>query len=105
MTRSFIALLWLFVCLQGCIEKSGSSVDNRDPEPDATMAGGNSGSLDGSTVVLNDAGVVINSETWTVDAKATEELRAQIREKRGWKENPFVSWDDEGTEIALAAAK
>jgi N-methylhydantoinase B len=50
-------------------------------------------------------GVVINSETWTVDAKATEELRAQIREKRGWKENPFVSWDDEGTETALAAAE
>ena len=50
-------------------------------------------------------GVVINSKAWTVDAKATEELRAQIREKRGWKENPFASWDDEGTETALAAAE
>jgi len=50
-------------------------------------------------------GVVIDPEAWTVDTKATEELRAQICEKRGWKENPFVAWDDEGTETALATAE
>jgi hypothetical protein len=30
----------------------------------------------------------------TVDEKATQTLRAELRAKRGWKEVPKVSWEE-----------
>ena len=50
-------------------------------------------------------GVVINPAAWKINAKASEELRTEIRKKRGWKVKPFVAWDDKGTETAPTAAE
>jgi N-methylhydantoinase B len=41
-----------------------------------------------------DYGVVIDVETWTVDAAATERRRADIAKRRGWTEVPKVQWHD-----------
>jgi N-methylhydantoinase B len=41
-----------------------------------------------------DYGVVICTETWTVDAAATERRRADMRRRRGWSEVPKVQWHD-----------
>ena len=50
-------------------------------------------------------GVIVDTEAWRVDIDGTSALREQIRSSRGWKKAPFVSWDDDGTEEALDAAK
>lgn len=50
-------------------------------------------------------GVIINSKNWTIDNDATSHKRAELRENRNWKQAPFVSWDDEGTQEALKAAE
>jgi N-methylhydantoinase B len=39
-------------------------------------------------------GVVIDTHNWKVDETATQRLRADIREARGWLEAPKVLWDD-----------
>ncbi len=52
----------------------------------------------------DDYGVVVDTETWTVDEAATAELREKLRQARPWKEPPFVMWDDEGAERAVEAA-
>ena len=39
-------------------------------------------------------GVVIDTAAMTVDEKATQTLRAELRAKRGWKEVPKVSWEE-----------
>jgi N-methylhydantoinase B len=41
-----------------------------------------------------DYGVVIDVETWTVDASATKRRRADIAKRRGWTEVPKVQWHD-----------
>jgi N-methylhydantoinase B len=41
-----------------------------------------------------DYGVVIDVETWTVDAAATKRRRADIAKRRGWTEVPKVQWHD-----------
>jgi N-methylhydantoinase B len=43
---------------------------------------------------LADYGVVIDLETWTVDAAATKSRRADIAKRRGWTEVPKVQWHD-----------
>ena len=50
-------------------------------------------------------GVIIDTEAWCVDIDATNALREEIRSRRQWETTPFVSWDDDGTEEALAAAE
>ena len=52
-----------------------------------------------------DYGVVIDRNSWQVDKKRTINLREEIRSRRIWTKTPFVSWDDKGTEQALAAAE
>ena len=39
----------------------------------------------------DDYGVVIDTETWTIDHPATEAQRARMRTTRGWRETPSVS--------------
>ena len=39
-------------------------------------------------------GVVVDSQSWSVDEAATERLRGESRKTRGWSETPKVSWDD-----------
>ncbi|MGI9336595.1 MAG: hydantoinase B/oxoprolinase family protein [Gammaproteobacteria bacterium] len=51
-------------------------------------------------IALDDYGVVIDTDTWTVDAPATDERRSQIRSRRGWTEPPFVSWEDDSKQEA-----
>jgi N-methylhydantoinase B len=41
-----------------------------------------------------DYGVVIDTQTWTVDKSATAARQAAIREARGWTEVPKVQWHD-----------
>jgi N-methylhydantoinase B len=47
-------------------------------------------------------GVVIDPQHWTVDAAATQRLRATLRAARGWTEVPNVLWEEppQGTEAA-----
>jgi N-methylhydantoinase B len=47
-------------------------------------------------------GVVIDPQHWTVDAAATQRLRATLRAARGWTEVPTVLWEDppQGSEAA-----
>jgi N-methylhydantoinase B len=47
-------------------------------------------------------GVVIDPQHWTVDAAATQRLRATLRTARGWTEVPNVLWNEppQGTEAA-----
>lgn len=47
-------------------------------------------------------GVVIDPQRWTVDAAATQRLRATLRTARGWTEVPTVLWEEppQGTEAA-----
>ena len=47
-------------------------------------------------------GVVIDTETWTVEEAATEALRAELRASRGWDSVPFVSWTDWQPQSAAA---
>jgi N-methylhydantoinase B len=42
----------------------------------------------------SDYGVVIDPHNWTVDAAATQRLRADIRAARGWSEVPKVLWEE-----------
>jgi N-methylhydantoinase B len=42
----------------------------------------------------SDYGVVVDTSAWRVDAAATEQLRADIRAARGWREVPKVQWHD-----------
>jgi N-methylhydantoinase B len=42
----------------------------------------------------SDYGVVIDTATWRVDEGATERLRAEIRDARGWREAPKVQWHE-----------
>ena len=41
-----------------------------------------------------DYGVVIDPATWTVDASATAQCRAELERTRGWLKPPKVQWDD-----------
>jgi N-methylhydantoinase B len=41
-----------------------------------------------------DYGVIVDTQTWRVDAAATDRLRAEIRAARGWHEVPKVQWHD-----------
>jgi N-methylhydantoinase B len=41
-----------------------------------------------------DYGVVIDTKAWTVDAAATERLRADMHMRRAWSEAPKVQWHD-----------
>jgi N-methylhydantoinase B len=61
--------------------------------------------LVGLASARDDYGVVIDPKNWTVDQDATSALRRELQEKRGWTNPPFVAWDDDGTEEALAAAE
>ena len=38
----------------------------------------------------HDYGVVLDTDTWNVDAPATEKLRAEMRAERNWSEVPKV---------------
>ncbi len=49
-----------------------------------------------------DYGVVIDAQSWTVNRPATEQRRAQIRARRGWREVPKVQWTDPVAELAPA---
>ena len=42
---------------------------------------------------VRDYGVVIDPQTFAVDADATKKRRAHLREMRGWSETPKVSWN------------
>ena len=42
----------------------------------------------------SDYGVVIDTATWRVNEEATERLRAEIRDARGWREAPKVQWHE-----------
>jgi N-methylhydantoinase B len=46
------------------------------------------------SAAANDYGVVIDLHNWTVDAAATQRLRADIRAARGWSEVPKVLWEE-----------
>jgi N-methylhydantoinase B len=46
------------------------------------------------TAARDEYGVVIEPQTWTVDATATQRLRASMRVARGWTEVPKVLWED-----------
>lgn len=48
-------------------------------------------------------GVVLDTQTWTVDADATRQLRAEIRVARGWSEVPDVLWHEPSERSAAAA--
>ena len=48
----------------------------------------------GAEAARRDYGVVIDTAAMTVDEKATQTLRAELRAKRGWKEVPKVSWEE-----------
>ncbi len=48
-------------------------------------------------------GVVVETQTWTVDAAATHRLRAEIRAARGWIEVPQVLWEEPGKRSDTAA--
>jgi N-methylhydantoinase B len=39
-------------------------------------------------------GVVIDTNAWSVDAAATKRRRADMRQRRGWREVPKVQWYD-----------
>ncbi len=55
----------------------------------------------GAEAARRDYGVVIDTAAMTVDEKATQTLRAELRAARGWKEVPKVSWEEwPGTEEA-----
>jgi N-methylhydantoinase B len=41
-----------------------------------------------------DYGVIIDSQAWTVNRFATEQQRAGIRARRGWRQAPKVQWHD-----------
>jgi len=41
-----------------------------------------------------DYGVVIDTDTWSVDVAGTERRRADLRRRRGWTEVPKVQWHD-----------
>ena len=41
-----------------------------------------------------DYGVIIDSQAWTVNRFATEQRRAGIRARRGWRQAPKVQWHD-----------
>ena len=41
-----------------------------------------------------DYGVIVDTRTWTVDAGATQQARAEIRRRRGWTSVPVVQWTD-----------
>jgi N-methylhydantoinase B len=41
-----------------------------------------------------DYGVVIDARAWLVNRPATEQRRAEIRARRGWREVPKVQWKD-----------
>ena len=41
-----------------------------------------------------DYGVIIGAQTWVVDGPATEQRRADMRAKRGWRVVPKVQWSD-----------
>ena len=41
-----------------------------------------------------DYGVVIDAQGWMVNGPATEQRRAEIRARRGWREVPKVQWTD-----------
>ena len=57
--------------------------------------------LVGAEAARRDYGVVIDTAAMTVDEKATQTLRAELRAARGWKEVPKVSWEEwPGTEEA-----
>ena len=58
-----------------------------------------------SDAAREDYGVEIDESTWQVDTDRTNGLREKIRSLRNWTKAPFVSWDDEGTEHALAATE
>jgi N-methylhydantoinase B len=47
-------------------------------------------------------GVVLDTETWTVDETATERLRAEMRAARAWTETPKVLWHDAPVRAAKA---
>ena len=49
-----------------------------------------------------DYGVVIDAQSWTVNRPATEQRRAHIRARRGWREVPKVQWTDPVAELAPA---
>jgi hypothetical protein len=38
--------------------------------------------------------VVIDAQGWIVNRQATEQRRARIRARRGWREVPKVQWTD-----------
>ncbi len=52
----------------------------------------------------DDYGVIVETDPLSVDAAATKARREELRRSRGWSEEPFVSWDDNGTARALDAA-
>jgi N-methylhydantoinase B len=41
-----------------------------------------------------DHGVIVDTATWTVDAAATAQRRAEIKAARGWIDVPKVQWHD-----------
>ncbi|MDP6389799.1 MAG: hydantoinase B/oxoprolinase family protein [Alphaproteobacteria bacterium] len=55
----------------------------------------------GNETACRDYGVVIDTDTMTVDEQATENLRAEMRARRGWKDLPKVLREEwPGTEEA-----
>src|SRR5262249_23488463 len=48
-------------------------------------------------------GVIIDARTWTVEAAGTEELRAELRARRGWSAPPVVLWEEPPRRTAAAA--
>ena len=60
----------------------------------------------GAAAARADYGVVVDTDNWTVDEKATEKLRQDMRKQRGETAEPqFVIWDDEGAERGAEAAE
>jgi N-methylhydantoinase B len=45
----------------------------------------------------SDYGVVVDTATWRVDAEATERLRTEIGNARGWCDVPKVQWHEPAT--------
>jgi hypothetical protein len=48
-------------------------------------------------------GVVLDPTTWTVQAEATQQLRADLRATRGWSATPFVLWQEPPKRSVAAA--
>ena len=48
-------------------------------------------------------GVVIDVQSWSVDAAATQQRREAMRAARGWTETPKVLWEDASSRADSAA--